>query len=160
MDKGRGWGLGFKFRGFQKVGKRKSRERGKNCSSADSSRSEARREQKIQITPVLAWTKNGTRSGWYHRVLRLPPGGPVIVSILVVGWYVGGLGLPANPAGQFTTSFAHHRRSSNEGAATLLQTAQGGHIVVRIDMQVDARSNSQARDGEGRAGDHCVKKGL
>ncbi len=84
----------------------------------------------------------------------LPPGSPVIVSILVVGWYVSGLGLPAptRPAG------LRPPLRITGGAATLLQTAQGGlgHIVVHTNTQVDARSNRQAGDGEGRAGDHCV----
>ncbi len=82
----------------------------------------------------------------------LPSGGPVILSIILVGWYVGGLGLPAPtlPAG------LRPPLRITGGTATLLQTAQGGHIVVRTDTQVNARSNRKAGDGEGRAGDHCV----
>ncbi len=70
--------------------------------------------------------------GILYRVL--PHGGPVIVPILVVGWYVGGLGLPALtlPAG------LRPPLRITGGAATLLQTAEGGHIVVCTNTQVDA----------------------
>ncbi len=80
---------------------------------------------------------------------------PLGGSIIVMGWYVCWLGQPAAPT---RPAGLQPPLRITRGTAALLQTAQGGHIVLRINTQADARSNSQAgaSDGAGRAGDDCV----
>ncbi len=61
----------------------------------DSPCREIRKEQGLWTTPVLEWSQSGARAGRDYRVL--PTSGTVIAPIFVMGWYVGGLGLPAPP---------------------------------------------------------------